>query len=95
MLVFNITHGLMHATPKFSKVYYKIETQIKDGDPECFFLCPTLVAILKTSFSISLPSLKLTISLFYLRNMTLLTLLILKVCRAHVIYGLCSGSCSP
>ena len=37
MLVFDITHGLMHATPKFSKVYYKIETQIKDGDPECFF----------------------------------------------------------
>ena len=37
MLVFNITYGLVHATPKFFKVYYKIETQIKDGDPECFF----------------------------------------------------------
>ena len=44
MLVFNITYGLVHATPNFFKVYYKIETQIKDGDPECFFLCPTLVA---------------------------------------------------
>ena len=44
MLVFDITHGLMHVTPKFSNVYYKIETQIKDGDPECFFLCPALVA---------------------------------------------------
>ena len=32
-----------------------------------FFLCPTLVTRRKTSFSLSLPSSKLTISLFYLQ----------------------------
>ena len=71
MLVFNITHGLMHATPKFSKVYYKIEIQIKD----VFFFVPHLWQDEK-HISISLPNLKLTIFLFYLPKMTLLTLLI-------------------
>ena len=34
-------------------------------------------------------------SLFYLQNMTILTLLILAVCRMCVIYELCNGLCSP
>ena len=40
----------------------KVWGSIPHGDSE-FFLCPTLVTLRKTSFSISLPSTKLTISL--------------------------------
>ena len=36
--------------------------------PQSFFLCPTLVTWQKTSFSISMPSSKLTISLILLTN---------------------------
>ena len=60
-----------------------------------FFLCPTLVARRITSFSISLPSSKLTISLILFINMMLnmmtymmlmlSTLLILAVCRTLIV----------
>ena len=51
-----------------------------------FFLCSTIVTRRKASFSISLPSTKLTISLNLSINMTLSTLLILTVCRTRVIW---------
>ena len=51
------------------------------------FLCPTLVTRRKTSFFISLPSSKLTLSLIFLStNTTLSTLLIPAVCRTRVIW---------
>ena len=60
-----------------------------------FFSLSHTCGKMKNIFLYFFTKLKLTIFIFCLPNMTLLTLLILKVCRAHVIHGLCSGSCSP
>ena len=65
----------------------KVWGSIPHGDTEVF-LFPTLVTRRKTSFSISLPSSKLTISLILITNMTPSTLLILAVCRTRVIWNL-------
>ena len=65
----------------------KVWGSIPHGDSEVF-LFPTLVTKRKTSFSISLPSSKLTISLILITNMTPSTLLILAVCRTRVMWNL-------
>ena len=71
---------------KNSKSPWVIEPQTSNSEPE-FFLCPTLVTRRKTSFFISLPSSKLTISLIFpSTNITLSTLLILAVCRTRVLW---------
>ena len=64
----------------------KVWGSIPRGDSEVF-LFPTLVTKRKTSFSISLPSSKLTISLILITNMTPSTLLILAVCRTRVMWN--------
>ena len=52
------------------------------------FFCPTLLTRRKTSFSISLPNSKHTISIILFTKMTLSTLLILAVYRTRVIHQL-------
>ena len=49
----------------------------------------------KKSSSISLPTLKLILFLFYWQNIMISTLLIPEVFRTHVIYELQNGPCSP
>ena len=63
------------------------EVRFLMGTQKCFFF-PTLVTRRKTSFSVSLPSSKLIISLIPITNMTPSTLLILAVCRTRVIWTL-------
>ena len=79
--------GLAHHRVSVAKCSNpKVWGSIPHGDSE-FFLCTTLVTRRKTSFSIYLPSSKMTTSLILFTNMTLSTStwLILALCKMSVI----------